>query len=561
MLKIKLVAVNGRYTHSCAALYYLRNALEHHLPGCVPELLQFSLSDPYYQTLLRIAANGPDVVCFSVYVWSSAFIGRLVTDLARLLPATAMVLGGPQAPTLAATLPSGCCAVVAGEVEGLDEVFFGDLAAGRLRAAYRAEAGHPFRMPYREEDFTSGLRHRQIYYESSRGCPFACSYCLSAVSRGVRQLELDQVRAELGVLLAQGPAVVRFVDRTFNADPERTLALWRFLVAQPGDTVFHFEIAPGLFTEEMFAFLATVPAGRFRFEIGLQSTNPATLAAINRRADFGRIRANVGRLRAAANIHLHLDLILGLPFEDEASFRRSLADAFSLAPHYLQVGLLKVLPDTPLRREAERFGILACEAPPYEVLATGSLDHAGLARLHWLGECVEAFHNNRFFVGFFAYLRRVEPDPARVFTELLDLCRAEDFFARARTQQLMNHILLAWAASRSDGELVAELLCFDWLRSGHRFLPPEFDAAPLATARDRLYHALPDELAPFFTARDRNRFFKKSLFLDCSAPLLGATGLGDGGRAATLCFPADRPPEGVLGLQPAVLLPHDAVFL
>lgn len=211
-------------------------------------------------------------------------------------------------------------------------------------------------------------------------------------------------------------------------EPERTLALWRFLASLPGETCFHFEIAPELFSEEMLDFLATVPVGRFQFEIGLQSTNRETLAAINRSADPARISANFSRILAADNIHLHLDLILGLPFEDRKTFARSFNNAFELAPHYIQMGLLKILPGTPLAARSEEFGLLASKKPPYEVLASRWLSQEEMAGLYWFGECVEAFYNNRYFRSFFNYIRRVEPDPFGFFTQLLTTCRAHHFF-------------------------------------------------------------------------------------------------------------------------------------
>ncbi|MDH5299593.1 MAG: DUF4080 domain-containing protein [Desulfobulbaceae bacterium] len=557
-MRIKLVAVNGRYTHSCLALYYVRNELARHLPAGEVELLQFALNDPYYQTLLRIAAGKADALFFSVYIWSAHFIKRLVIDLARLLPETPIVLGGPQAPFMGEGLPPSCT-VVAGEVEGLPPGFYRDLAAGGLARSYAAEAGRPFAMPYREEDFSTTLANRQIYYESTRGCPFGCTYCLSAASRGVFSLEPGQVEEELARLVGHGPPVVRFVDRTFNAHPGRALALWQFLLSLPGTTCFHFEIAPELFSEAMFDFLATVPPGRFQFEIGLQSTNPETLAAINRNNDMARIAANIGRLVAMDNIHLHVDLILGLPFETGESFRRSFNDVFALAPHHIQMGLLKVLPATPISRQTEAFGLIACQEPPYEVLASGWLTQPELAELYWLGQCVESFCNNRFFPSLWSYLRRAEPDPYGFFTGLLTVAHHHRFFELARTQELMSRILMEMAVARLDRELFAELLRFDWLRSGHRFLPDHLPGAPLIATRDRLYHLLPLEMAPLYHGRDRNDFFKKGLFLDCSAQLLAEVGLASGKGPGTVCFPP-REKEGVLGLQRALLLPDAATL-
>jgi hypothetical protein len=402
-------------------------------------------------------------------------------------------------------------------------------------------------MPYREADFAAHLENRNIYYESSRGCPFSCTYCLSSVGRGVRYRELDEVYEELAIILAHSPKIIRFVDRTFNALPERSLAIWRFLLAQPGEALFHFEIAPDLFSEEMLVFLADVPPGRFQFEIGLQSTNPATLEAVNRRMDLAVAGENISRLAASGNIHLHLDLILGLPRETETTFRTSLNEALAMAPHHLQMGLLKVLPGTPLSRAAEEFGLISSAVPPYSVLATGQLDHATLRRLFWLGECLESFYNNRFFRGTFAYLREKGEEPFDFFARLLTVCQAADFFACAKTQELMSRMLVELARSRPDRELFCELLRFDWLASGQRVPAPSLAGEPSREIRDHLWHHLPESLPPHYTRLTRNEFFKRGIFARFSGPLLRAVGLTDGSVEGYVCFLAEQ--ESVAGHQ------------
>lgn len=525
--RISLITLNARYSHSCPALFHVREAFVRGLPESRLVLHQFTINDPYYQTLLRITGDQPQALCFSVYIWNVDFTLRLVADLRRILPEAPIILGGPEA-TFMATAASAGCTVVRGEVEGLGDDFFRDLAGGTLKSEYLAAEAPLFAMPYRESDFASHLKNRNIYYESSRGCPFSCSYCLSSVGRGVRYRELVEVERELTLILAHKPKIIRFVDRTFNALPERALAIWRWLLAQPGETLFHFEIAPDLFSEEMLAFLVDVPQGRFQFEIGLQSTNPATLAAINRRMDLARAGENIRRLAAPGNIHLHLDLILGLPSETEASFRASLNEAFAMAPHHLQMGLLKVLPGTPLSREAEEFGLISSGNPPYSVLATRLLDHATLSRLFWLGECLEGFHNNRFFRNTFAYIRKNGEEPFAFFAQLLAICQAADFFAFAKTQELMTRMLVELAKTRPDRELFCELLIFDWLASGQRLPPPSLAAEPSREIRDHLWRTLPEEMAPHYTRLTRNEFFKRGIFARFSGALLKAVGLAEG---------------------------------
>lgn len=551
---IKLVAFNGRYIHSCLALFYVREELRRRLPEAAVELKQYTINDPYYATLLKISVGAPAVVMFSVYIWNGELVSRLLTDLVRVLPETFFVLGGPQAENLElAGLPPRVVRV-RGPVEGLPERFYEELRRGRLAQEYRGEPGQPFPSPYRNEDLTGELAHRQVYYESVRGCPFACSYCLSSVERGMVWKELAVVERELALILAHQPAIIKFVDRTFNARPERALAIWRFLAPKVGATVCHFEMAPDLFTEEMLAFLAELPPGVFQFELGIQSTNGATLERVNRRMDLALAGQNLRRLAALGNLHLHADLILGLPGETAATFKDSLREVFAMGPHHIQMGLLKVLPGTAISGEA---GLVHAQRPPYEVLATDRLDHGALAELYWLGEGVEAFHNNRYFLSFFAYLREGGEDIAVFFEGLLALCRERDFFNRAATQELLCELLVAYTAGRKDGALIRELLTYDWLRCGHHHLPAALGAtAELSAWRETLARSLPLNLAPYYDYRSRAEFFRKVLFLPMSGAALRLVGLAVGGRAGSVAFL----PEKAVTLQrfqKTVLFPAD----
>jgi hypothetical protein len=534
MQRFDLIAFNCRYSHSCLALFYVRQELERNLPGAAVHLRQFTINDPYYATLLRLSESSADAFFFAVYIWNARYVERLARDLARIRPARPLVLGGPQAAVLEGLPP--CCTVVAGEIEGIGGQFYQDLAAGSLRPVYQGEAGHPFPSPYRQGDFAEQLRHRQVYYESSRGCPFRCAYCLSSVQRGVRRKELAQVAAELLRILEHAPRIIKFVDRTFNDNPERALAIWRSIAAQQQPTRFHFEIAPDRFSEEMFAFLAALAPGRFQFEIGIQSTNPATLTAINRTMDVATAMANVRRLAALGTVHLHVDLILGLPFETRESFRRSLNQVFALGAHHIQMGLLKVLPATPISLEAEGHGLVFCEQPPYEVLATRWLTPPELAELHALGECLESFHNNRYFPSLWRYLRKSGEEPFRFFEGLLAVCRQHGFFDRSVTQELMARMLYELAQGRADRDLLLDLFRYDWLCCGHRFLPAFLEERPLAELRAELRGTLPPSLEGSYTLRERSEFLKRGVFLELSGRAMREIGLIRDAQAAMLCF-------------------------
>jgi len=549
-MRIKLIAFNGRYIHSCLALYYLREELRRRLPGALPELRQFTINDPYYPTLLKIGEDAPAVLMFSVYIWNSELILRLLGDLAQILPATRFVLGGPQVAALQPTHLPDRTTLVHGEVEGLPDAFYTDLIENHLAPQYRAESGRPFPSPYRDEDLAGELSQRQVYYESSRGCPFACSYCLSSVARGVNWKEVARVKEELGFILAHHPKLIKFVDRTFNARPERALAIWRFLAESAGETVCHFEMAPDLFTREMFAFLADLPPGRFQFELGIQSTNPATLRAVNRVMDLEKVGENIRRLATMGNIHLHADLILGLPGDSAYSCRHSLNQVFAMGPHHIQMGLLKVLPETAVNSTP---GLLHAHRPPYEVLATSTLDHPTLRQLYWLGECVESFHNNRYFTTFFKYLRNSDWEIAAFFGDLLELCRSRNFFSLAATQELLTGLLADLVRERRDGPLLLEILRYDWLRCGHRFLPAALGESDLTECSRELARSMPPNLDPLYEYRNRSEFLKRHTFSRFSGRALAVFGWsapGDG----VVAFLAERE-DSLHRHQKTILLP------
>ncbi len=551
LLVYHLVAVNCRYSHSCLALFYLRQALEHHVPGCRIRLSQYTLNDPYYRTLLELTGSETDALFFSVYIWNHAYVRRLVSDLATVRPDLPLILGGPQAPELSG-LPAKAT-VVQGEIEGIGESFYDDLVSGKLRPVYRAEGRPSFSSPYRKQDFDTALHNRQVYYESSRGCPFSCAYCLSSITRGVRHLDMGQVRRELALILEAEPKIVKFVDRTFNTDLQRTLELWRYLAGLSTCTRFHFEVAPDRFPPWLLDFLQTVPAGRFQFEVGLQSFTPEALQAVDRQMDPEAAAEHVRYLVSLDTIHIHADLILGLPFETAASFRSSFNRLFALAPHHLQLGLLKILPGTRLAGRCREFGLIHCDQPPYEILATRWLDHGTLRYLYGFCNCVELFHNNRFFPSFWRYLRNTGEEPFAFFTSLLDLAQAERFFSQAPTHALLNRLLVKIVQSRSDRDLVLDLLRFDWLRCGYRFLPPELDGPELNKVRRRLRLQLPQNMAGLYSYTDREEFFKQTIFLPLGGAAVKELRLGDGRQDGIVCLlPAMT--AGVRSYRQAVLL-------
>ncbi len=561
-MHIKLVAINGRFTHSSLALFHVRNELETHCQNISTEIFQLTIRDPRYEVLLRLSKDTPDAIFFSTAVWNSDCVEELITDLHALLPSCQLVVGGPQAAVVGANVKSGSCTVVRGAIEAVQEEFYRDLQATALQRQYGRSFFHlkekheKFVSPYRDEDFAIHLKNRNVYYESSRGCPFSCSYCLSSAENGTVHKDLPQIRRELDQIMSYDTKVLRFVDRTFNDRPDRALAIWKLVLEYDSETLFHFEIAPDRISEEMFAYLATVPPGRFQFEIGIQSTHEPTLAAINRKIDPKVARDTVSRLAEMGTVHLHADLILGLPHESRNSYLKSFADIFAMGPHYIQMGLLKLLPDTSISNEASDFSYRSCAKPPYSVLANQWLNAETLQELYWFSECVEKFCNNRFFPSLWRYFRKQMIDVASFFMLLLEIAHTEKLFELAATQDLLCSLLVKALNQRNDWELTRELLIYDWLRCGQRKLPVclEKNVGAERLLRDRLYQQLPMEIPGLYLPKERNRFFKQTLFYRFSAEFFSEIEASTTG-ASSVAFLAERE-ESLFRLQKVVPLPY-----
>jgi hypothetical protein len=547
-MQISLVGLNARYTHSCLALFYVRNELLSHCADCDVLIQQFTINDSYFETLLQLGAGSADYYFFSASVWNSDVIVRLIDDLLRIHPQCFCVVGGPQAEVVGAMNIHPRChpriIVVKGEIERVGAGFYKDLEEKSLRQSYSgSKGGREFSAPYVETDFADHLQNRHIYYETSRGCPFSCTYCLSAVQKGVYHKDLGQIKAELTMILRSNPHVLRFVDRTFNDNTDRALAIWKFLAEQRCDTVFHFEMSPDRFTEEMFVFLEQLPAGRFQFEIGIQSTNPATLAAIRRPMDVTAAHDTLVRLSRLNTIHLHADLILGLPHDTEETFLASFKDVFAMSPHYIQMGLLKVLPDTPMCHTAPEYGYISSSSPPYPVFANGWLDHRKMQKLYWFGECVERFVNNRYFVSLWQYFRDIDIDIVAFFLDLLEMCRHQGFFQRAPTQELLTSMILDCVKKRSDLEYILELLRYDWLRCGHRFLPEKLSVAEEKSSKNVkkiLFRHLSNNFVSDDNGAERMYLLKKGFFLEFSRRFIKEQGYESGEGRHFLCFDPER---------------------
>lgn len=509
-MKILLTAINAKYIHSGLAVYLLRAYAEPEAEGI--RIREFTINQHREDILSEIVGEQPDVVLCSCYIWNIRYIRELLADIPRVLPDTDIWLGGPEVSYNPEQVMKDNPAV-RGILIGEGEATFRELILEyyqKKRKSLEKIAGICFRnqekkqtagqisSPFRkEEDFvrtaprpllsmdeipfvyTEALlrefQNRIVYYESSRGCPFGCSYCLSSVDKTVRYRSVQTVFREIQFFLDHCIPQVKFVDRTFNLHPDRTLQILTYLLRHDNKvTNFHFEIAADLLTEEEMEIMAQMRPGLIQLETGVQSTNLRTLQAIGRKTDLKSLRRNTVRIHAMGNIHQHLDLIAGLPWEDYDSFAKSFCDVYAMRPDQLQLGFLKLLKGSPLQKEAEKYGIVCQAGPPYEVLYTSQLTYQQIRRLKKIEEMTELFYNSHQFTGTIKVLELCFANSFAMYESLAGYYEEQGFFVNSPSRQYRYKILLSFAKKHDPDreELYRELLICDlYLRENLKSRP------------------------------------------------------------------------------------------
>ena len=480
-MKILLVAINAKYIHSNLAVYSLKAYAEKY--GDQVELFEYTINHRADVILQEIYKRKPDVVCFSCYIWNIDLVKQLAGAFHALRPEVPLWAGGPEVSyeweRFLLEHPE-----ITGLMLGEGEGTFRELCehyVDHARAleeikgiAYRNPAGQVAATPGREplsldeipfcygdlSDFTN----RIIYYETSRGCPFRCSYCLSSVEKGLRFKSLPRVFEELGFFLEKQVPQVKFVDRTFNCDHEHARAVWQFLKDHDnGITNFHFEISADLLTGEELELLGSLRPGLVQLEIGVQTVNPRTIREIRRTMDLERLKAAAVRIRERRNIHVHLDLIAGLPFEDYRSFQKSFDEIYALHPQQLQLGFLKVLKGSFLYENRQAYGLVCQETPPYEVLKTRWLSYDELIRIKQVEEMLEVYYNSGQFEMTMQILELAFASPFEMFLTLGRFYEARGWFYQKHSRIRRCEILLEFVKERGlpCRELYEEALTFD----------------------------------------------------------------------------------------------------
>jgi len=459
-MKVVLAALNAKYIHSSLAVRYIEKYCRRYCASeSQLEVKEFSINEKLDNVLGELYKSKADLIAFSTYIWNRDYVLKLADNLKKVLPGLLIVLGGPEVSFDPVETMKGnpfIDIIVRGEGERtfrelLDKlsVLYNDrdinLQLGEIDGIiYQNQEASivenrerelicdldTIPRPYSRYELKK-LKNKIIYYESSRGCPYNCSYCLSSTIKGVRSFSLERIKEDLSFYIDNKVKQLKFVDRTFNYDQKRTLEIVRFLVENKAETSFHFEITADILGSELLDYLKTVPAGLFQFEIGVQSTNKETLNLIGRKMNFIKLAENVKFLRKAGNIKLYLDLIAGLPAEDYHSFVKSFDEVYALNPHVLQLGFLKLLKGSRIRGESLDFEYKYTEKPPYEVLENRDISYGELFRLKEIEYILDRYHNSGVFTNTLRFIFQYYYDSCFSFYE--DLAR---YFEKNNLQKM-----------------------------------------------------------------------------------------------------------------------------
>ncbi len=469
MKNIVLAAINAKYIHSNLAIHSLRAyAVQAEEEMQAIQIREYTINQPFADILKDIYKSQPGFLGLSCYIWNRSLVDSLLVEIRKILPETWIWVGGPEVTYDAVRYLEDHPAV--------DGVIRGEGEASLLGLLRHFQAGNPvdellsvpgLTLRHGEDICDTGSRelldmdelpfpyydlwdfeNRIIYYESSRGCPFSCSYCLSSLDKKLRFRNLELVKKELLFFIEQKVPQVKFVDRTFNCDRQRALEIWRFLAEHDqGVTNFHFEIGADLLGSEEIACMRGMRPGLIQLEIGVQSTNPDTIREIHRRTDLAKLRSNVEQIRQGRNIHQHLDLIAGLPCEGYESFTQSFDQVYRMYPQQIQLGFLKVLKGSRMERMAESYGCVYMDREPYEVLKTKWISYEEILALKRVEEMVEVYYNSGQFCRTLALLEGMFSSPFALYQSLGDFYEEKGYGGISHSRLHRYDVLLEFLES------------------------------------------------------------------------------------------------------------------
>ena len=494
-MKILLAACNAKYIHSNLAVYNLKSCSGEYSSRVVVK--EYTINQIRDDILKDIYLEQPDVVCFSCYIWNISFVRELVPDLKKILPQVEFWAGGPEVSYDAVEFLKKNPAffgVMVGEGEetfhelagyyierkpetlsGIRGVAFRDENKGRdiVHTGWR-ELMDLSKVPFAYSNLTE-FKNRIIYYESSRGCPFSCSYCLSSIDKKLRFRDIELVKKELQFFIDNKVPQVKFVDRTFNCKHDHAMEIWRYITENDnGITNFHFEISADLLRAEELALMKTMRPGLIQLEIGVQSTNPQTIKAIRRTMDFEKLKGIVEQIHSFGNIHQHLDLIAGLPYEGYESFHKSFCDVYALRPEQFQLGFLKVLKGSHMMEMTGEYQILYKDREPYEVLSTAWLTYGEILGLKMVESMVEVYYNSGQFKHTLVFLEQYFEDPFRMYEALGRFYEKKGYSEISHSRMRRYEILMEFAGEQKEIplEVLSDVMLLDlYLRENLKSRP------------------------------------------------------------------------------------------
>lgn len=480
-MKIVLTAINAKYIHSNLAVYSLRAYASPYKDEI--EIAEYTINQQLDDILIDLYKKKPDILCFSCYIWNLTYVEELIREVKKIFPNLPIWVGGPEvsydAKDVLARLPE-VTGVMCGEGEEtfLELLHFYYTKEGDLSQiagiAYRDAEGNIHQnewrktidlstVPFVYQDMAD-FKNKIIYYESSRGCPFSCSYCLSSVDKCLRFRDLELVKKELQFFIDEEVPQVKFVDRTFNCKHDHAMEIWKYLMEHDkGITNFHFEVAADLLNEEEIQLIEKMRPGLIQLEIGVQSTREETIREIRRTMKFSEVARIVKRIQQRGNVHQHLDLIAGLPYEDLKSFQKSFDDVYGLHPEQLQLGFLKVLKGSYMEEKKEDYGLVFKSKPPYEVLYTNWLSYEDVLTLKVVEEMVEVYYNSGQFSYTLRHLEKEYESPFMLYLELGKYYENHKLHLMSHSRITRYEILLDFIKSLNTKkeEFYRELLTFD----------------------------------------------------------------------------------------------------
>ena len=480
MKRVALIGINSKYSHTNLAIRYIRNFLNKN--EIENTIYEYTINNRLDEIISNIYKMDAELLAFSVYVWNVEYVKKIVRAIKRVAPEKKIVLGGPEVSYNSKELMeeySEIDYIIVGEgetallnlmkngIENSGNIYYRD--GNKIKYTFKEEPIKnldeiPF--PYLEGELEE-LENRIIYYESSKGCPFDCSYCLSSIDKRVRFFSNERVKRDLKLFLDSRVKLIKFVDRTYNMDKKKYFEIWKYLIENYSEhTRFHFEISADLFDDEIIEFLKSVPKDYFQFEIGVQSTNKETILAINRKMDIERLKYNVGELKD--NIHLHLDLIAGLPKEDYKTFKNSFNEVYELKADMVQLGFLKLLKGTQIAGEVEKYGYKFYDFPPYEIQENSFISFAEILKLKEIEEMLDIYYNSHIFYKSVEYIIKKYFENSFDFYEAMsEQWSKKGYFDKAHKRgAYFDHLMEFVEEKFGEDKVLGEFLKYDYLKLG-----------------------------------------------------------------------------------------------